>query len=257
MNVFTRWASYRYHLQILFGSCVFCNRTLYQYYAHTDNIALPFCPTCYQDYMTIRKGPFCELCGGRVSSEIDTCYRCRESDSQCEIYRYTIYSYNRYTARVLQCYKGLGNRMLGYYLAYELMQFIMSMNILPHSDKHMCAIIPIPANPKNTRARGFDHMAHIAKYLADMMNMKVLHCIGRYESKAQKLLDKQSRKDNMSNSLYIRSSIETMKLIRYHTILILDDIITTGATIDASIALLSQHIKNVPVKVISILRKEY
>ncbi|MFA5986618.1 MAG: ComF family protein [Parcubacteria group bacterium] len=91
-------------------------------------------------------------------------------------------------------------------------------------------IIPIPLHARRLRWRGFNQAEEIARSL-DLhipLNTDILKRI-RYTHPQVTMRDKESREDNVHNAF----AVHDPSLIRGKNILLVDDIMTTGATITA------------------------
>ena len=96
-------------------------------------------------------------------------------------------------------------------------------------------IVPVPSHPKTIKRRGYNPALLLAKELALLSGKPVEDVLVKTVlTKNQKLLDYQSRQTNLENSL----TISDPKTIKHKTVLIIDDIITTCATIEACASLM-------------------
>lgn len=110
-------------------------------------------------------------------------------------------------------------------------------------------IIPVPMHNKRQRKRGYNQITYYAKTLAQVLNAKYLPKV-LIKTKETKTQSKQSRKErftNMLDSFELNSEID----ITGKHILLVDDIITTGATIQACVASLEKA-KGVKISIAAI-----
>ncbi len=93
---------------------------------------------------------------------------------------------------------------------------------------HYSCLTYIPASKSALRRRGFDHMELIAQEFSSLSQITLKLVLQKRDNKDQRKLSKFERKDNMKDAFKIidPSSIEGA------SILLLDDVITTGATIN-------------------------
>jgi len=91
-------------------------------------------------------------------------------------------------------------------------------------------IIPVPIHKKKLEARGFNQSYEIAVELGRKLGKPVIDCMERKrETKAQYDLDKLQRQLNIIDAFSVRLSYNVDK---YKSILLLDDIYTTGSTVN-------------------------
>ena len=107
-----------------------------------------------------------------------------------------------------------------------------SLPSLPES----IVVVPVPAAPKNVRIRGYDHMTLIAKKLGRLGGWRVASLLKRNNNVTQHFSKSAAiRRSQAKNFFSIRQQPET-KI----TYLVVDDILTTGATLDAAVDCLKQ-----------------
>jgi len=122
-------------------------------------------------------------------------------------------------------YKGnlqVGRRM-GQLLGYDLIQNGVYGNI--------DAIIPVPLHPKKEKKRGFNQSAEICKGLSDAMNRPVIvgNLIRVIHSATQTRKGRFERWENVSGIF----SVKNGDSLKDKHLLLVDDVVTTGATLEA------------------------
>ncbi|MFV0465927.1 MAG: double zinc ribbon domain-containing protein [Lachnospiraceae bacterium] len=118
------------------------------------------------------------------------------------------------------------------------------------SRKQIQMIIPIPLHRKKRRQRGYNQAKVMADELGKYLDIPVEHKLlyRCRQTRPQKDLNDTMRRQNLKNAFQTVSSP-----IRLKNILLVDDIYTTGSTIDAAVsALLEAGVENVYFAVISI-----
>lgn len=98
-------------------------------------------------------------------------------------------------------------------------------------------IIPIPIHARKFRERGFNQAELLAKDMAAILGIGLdteLISRNRY-TKPQKELDDNERIKNLENAFTI-----TKNVVQYKKVLLVDDIYTTGSTIDACARVLKE-----------------
>lgn len=196
--------------------------------------------------------PQCEVCGrtgaGTVCNvcmaSLDylqgiTCIHCGKQlneqypHSSCPDCKAGIFYYER----AYSCfeYKGMGKVLL-HKLKYEgrtgLARVIAGLmeERLKNEGLKTDAIIPVPIHEKKLEARGFNQSYMIAEELGRRLGRPVIDCMERTrETKAQYNLDKVQRQMNIVDAFSVRIRYNIDK---YKSILLLDDIYTTGSTVN-------------------------
>lgn len=107
------------------------------------------------------------------------------------------------------------------------------------------AITYIPISKESLKTRGFNQCEYIAKELGYILNMEVVNTLVRVKSsKTQKTLRREERLENLKGAFAVidRSLVENRKLI------LLDDVITTGATIQEAKKVLEEcNVKKIKI----------
>lgn len=120
-----------------------------------------------------------------------------------------------------------GNKQIGIYLG-ELMG-----NHLLNSDrfKNVNAIIPLPLYPDKERKRGYNQASVICQGIANTMNIPVItnNVLRRRFTETQTRKHRTERWQNVEGSFIVTDAA----ILKNKNILLVDDVITTGATIEA------------------------
>jgi len=124
--------------------------------------------------------------------------------------------------------------LLGHKMANALAEYIKQAesNInLPS------AILPVPLHRRRLRNRGFNQALEIAKPIAKKLNIPLITntLIRSRYTQAQTELDAHQRSSNLNNSFCYQPTIP------YKNIALVDDVMTTGATLDEATKTLKKH----------------
>lgn len=100
-------------------------------------------------------------------------------------------------------------------------------------------LVPVPIHPARRRYRGYNQAEVFAKRLSEEFQIPMdAHLIRRVKrTKPQKELDPAERRKNLENAF----ALEKPGQMKYRRILLVDDIYTTGSTVDALAALLKKN----------------
>lgn len=112
-------------------------------------------------------------------------------------------------------------RLLGELLAMRLQQNY-HQQALPE------LIIPVPLHPQRLRERGFNQALEIARPIAKKLNLPldINHCERIRATSTQSLLPANQRQDN------VKSAFKVMRALAVKHVAIIDDVITTGHTVN-------------------------
>jgi ComF family protein len=184
-----------------------------------DHRTAPICIDCWRT-LSPYEGPMCRRCGTPLISDVSTiCGECLAHEPA--------FSY----ARSFGLYEGVLKRaisLLKFYgikrLSRPLSDVMLKMKI-PEAD----VVIPVPLHEKRLRKREFNQSALIAKYLASSMGLRVMlnSLVKVRDTMPQVGLSSQARKKNIKGAF----AVENDSLITGKDIVLVDDVVTTGATV--------------------------
>ena len=121
--------------------------------------------------------------------------------------------------RLIDAYK-FENVKAAHQVLAELLS--MKMGILPS----FVTIVPIPTSSRHIRQRGYDHTLLIAKKLAKLQNAPINnHLLMRVTNTQQRNTSKKQRRSQAKEAFKVRSRLNG------GTYLLIDDVVTTGATL--------------------------
>lgn len=146
-------------------------------------------------------------------------------------YAHVFFEKNKTSQDVLFSLKYRNNAEVGIYFGEQI------GSILNNSEKYSSvdAIIPVPLHPKKAFIRGYNQSEALAKGIASSflkpLDIKTIKRIKHSESQTKK--SRFQRWENVNESFKIKPSIK-----RYKHILLVDDVITTGSTLESIIVAL-------------------
>ena len=98
-------------------------------------------------------------------------------------------------------------------------------------------IVPVPLHPKRENERGFNQSSLLAEIISQKTNIQTLPLLKRIKpTDPQANLKPAKRPQNVANAFVINTSVKT----NAKNIILLDDVITTGATIGECARILHQ-----------------
>jgi ComF family protein len=97
------------------------------------------------------------------------------------------------------------------------------------------ALMPVPLHPLRLREREFNQAALLAAHLSRVSGLPVCDALQRLRyTGTQTALDRRGRRQNLRNAFSLRQNADVSDL----NLLLIDDVLTTGATLDACAAAL-------------------
>ena len=162
----------------------------------------------------------CYRCN-KLSNDSRTCTACRRHTAIGHLWVRSEYSD---TARLLvHAMKFKYSGEAADRIAKELAHTIPALP--PHT-----LVVPIPTVTSHVRQRGFDHSSRIAKCLARPAGLRCLPALMRFGQKRQVGSSRRDRLEQVTDAFAVRSSVG----VNGERILLVDDVLTTGATLESA-----------------------
>lgn len=164
----------------------------------------------------------CIIC--KSDGFIGLCPCCKKSINRA-IFENNNLSYGFYGGilkKLILEFKYESNYTAGYLLSNFLLEIIEENNIKAD------VICYVPMTKKAEKKRGFNQCKVIAKNISNATGIPVRKCIKKIRNtKEQKTLNKEERIENLSGAF----KVNNVDNIRNRNVILIDDVITTGATI--------------------------
>jgi len=99
--------------------------------------------------------------------------------------------------------------------------------------------VPVPMSPREQRVRGYNQAEELCRFITEGTDIPVRMDIlfRRYSRKAQHTLEASQRREGAERTYYVKSSD---LILSGKTVLLADDVLTTGSTLNACAALLKE-----------------
>lgn len=213
---------------------------------------LDLCADCQSDLPRVTLA--CQRCGlplpadlpmGEEREERGECGRCI-SDPPPQLHTLAPYRYDEPIKHLLHALKFHHKlylaRVLGSLLADALAEDCARANFRPD------VIMPIPLHPQRLRARGYNQALELARPIAARLKVPLdfRSCVRTRATQAQTDLPAAQRLKNINGAFDVRRPLHVARVA------IVDDVMTTGATVGEFAALLMDHgVKEVQVWVVA------
>ncbi len=185
--------------------------------SHDHSIA-PFCSECWQS-LAVYNGPKCQRCSKPLVSDVSIlCGECIQ-DEPAFTYADIFSLYDGPLKKAINLLKYHGVKRLS-----KPLSNLLSRIKLPQVD----TVIPIPLHQKRLRQREYNQSALIAYHVAKRLERPlVTDCLIKIKDTPPQVgLSSKNRRLNIKNAFEVRSNN-----IKGGKILLIDDVVTTGATI--------------------------
>ena len=233
------------------------NLLRFLFYDHVLPILYPRnCPICgvllpYGDYVCSKcapqlpyvQEPTCLSCGKPVSSrEQEYCYDCRIFPKSFRS-GLALFLYNEKTRPAMTAFKYKNRRVLSQFFARE----IFSRHAADILRRKPDVLVPVPIHSHKRRLRGYNQAELLARDLSVLLHIPCLsHLLLRtVDTPPQKALRPQARLNNLQDAFMVNPACRK-EITGINTVLLIDDIYTTGATMEICTRILhAAGVKNV------------
>lgn len=179
------------------------------------------CQECFSSIQLVPKN-VCNFCGDFTSKQ-GRCPRCEKHKPSYSGFRAFAY-YDGIIRTAIHKLKYQNDIGIGNYLAELLKTELLRTNW------EIDTIVPVPIGEEKRKTRGYNQAERLAKPLASLTSIeyKPLALKRIRESASQVGLDRSARQANVKDAFIAQAN-----LIKDKTILIVDDVFTSGATMEA------------------------
>jgi ComF family protein len=202
------------------------------------------CPACARLLALPRRGPLCEPCWGAVpgrgaalcpcgSGRAMRCPRCRRGLNPIGRGA-SLGPYEGPLRLLVHELKYRGKRAVASRLAEELLRVPAAQAVLGPG----CVVVPVPLHPRRLRARGFNQSELIARAIARRTGCRLVTgaLVRRADTPPQTGLSAAERRANLKDAFVVRRRAA----LAGRTVVLVDDVLTTGSTARACARALRQ-----------------
>jgi ComF family protein len=193
-------------------TCELCKKEIFN-----DNF---FCDDCYEK-LAFNNNNICDHCGRKTNQSYNYCIECKAYPTAYEKAR-SVFCYENDIVKLISGFKNNNKR----YLAENFSDFFLPLYYKYFFRTDLIAFVPM--QNVDEKVRGYNQSELLAIKLAVKVNKMVLYGVIEKvkPTKNQKNLNRNERLNNLKGAF----SIKKCKEIAGKNILLIDDILTTGAT---------------------------
>ena len=181
-----------------------------------------FCDKCFE-ILPFNDQYICEHCGRQVKAAEKYCTTCKGNLTAIDRGR-SYFVYDKPINTLIQRFKYGNHRYLADYFT-DCLKFVYSKNYF-NAD----FFVYIPMTEKAVRKRGYNQSMLLAEKLSIKTEVPVNHCLKKVkETKRQATLKRSERMKNLVDAVRVIDK----KSVKDKTVVIIDDVTTTGATAQA------------------------
>lgn len=176
----------------------------------------------------------CSVCQADLPTIVPRCYRCQRSDDNWRTCKGCRSSSALFSVRPATVYDGLAKEAVRK-LKYERLRaasetIAMRLAELPYEPDEL--LVHVPTATSRVRQRGYDQAGLVARALARRTGLARATLLSRLGQQRQVGKTRQQRKSQMRELFVLTGSPANTKIV------LVDDVITTGATLEACAAVL-------------------
>ena len=213
----------KYLLHIVFPrTCFSCGKDL------AWDATGPLCPTC-ENGLTLPGPLICQRCGVVLKDGGAHCFHCRGSKAAkftCKYIRAAC-NFNEFSRGIVYALKYQGNKYVADYMGKWMAQRFALFEELAGVN----CVVPVPLFPTRKKQRGYNQSELIARAFCQHTGLPLdaTSLVRVRDTGSQTKLGRAARVANMAEAFEVKEE----SAVKGKTILLIDDVATTGSTLEA------------------------
>lgn len=192
--------------------CAVCGRDIFE-----DGFV---CEDCKNLLPFIEKGDYCKHCGRKTKSPENYCLTCKNVLTETDLMR-SVFNYEDVIVKLISDFKFKRAEYLKDFFSDELYKLFVKENI-------ECDFITfVPMTKESVKKRGYNQTELLANELSIKTGISVKNVLIKTKDTLHQVgLKRKERFDNLNGSI----KLVNRKEVKDKTVLLIDDVTTTGAT---------------------------
>ena len=200
-------------------------------------------------FSIVKNGYECEICGRKTFKTI-LCNDCLENNFKNKLNvipspvfsknngiiknldeAFCLFPYDLWNKNLLFKWKITNERSLSFQFATIIYHSLKNLNIKN--------VVPVPPRPGKIKEKGWDQIDELCNFLEFFFDIKILRILERKNKLQMKKLNRENRLKISSESYCLKEEKEILKIIKKEKMILptkiclLDDVMTTGATLES------------------------
>lgn len=214
--------------------CIFCHRDI------SNFCEKPYCTSCAKK-ISFNDGNRCRICDCPIGNEAKICDYCQKN-KRYFLKAFCPLVYGDIVRENILEYKSDNKRYLA--KAYAIIMSAYIKKIVNKID----IITYVPISKHRLKQRSFNQSQRLAEEISKIIKKPVVECLVKnFDTHEQKFLSYDERQSNLKSCFTLKKEVN----IKDKTILLVDDIITTCATVNVCSEILSKQAKTIFVTAIA------
>jgi ComF family protein len=175
----------------------------------------------------------CTLCGGNRATLVEVCRQCADAGGFLWFRGVSAFPFQDAIREAIHRYKYRGHTYLAKFFAHSMLRAWQNYG----APACPALLVPVPLHWRREMQRGYNQAALIADFLGREMKIQCLEALRRKRKTVQQAgLSREERIRNLKNAFVLKKNVS----VEGRSVLLLDDVLTTGNTLQEASRVLLQ-----------------